>query len=162
MKMNWLRSYQGHEAVISSYNPGWSNPDIRSLFVKGSKAIIGSVKQSGIKRLIVIGGAGSLYVKPGLQLVDTKDFPNEYKDGALGAREVLDILKNETDLDWTFVSPSTILAPGERTGKFRIGNDQLLLDENGESRISTQDLAMAIINEIETPKFIKERFTVGY
>jgi putative NADH-flavin reductase len=158
----FAKSISGHDIVISAFNPGWSNPEITSDYVKGMRAIIKGVKKSRVKRLLVVGGAGSLEIKPGLQLVDTPEFPAQFKDGALGAREALNILKKETELDWTLVSPSITLQPGERTGKFRLGTDQLLFDGKGESKISTQDLAMAILNEAEKPQFIRKRFTVGY
>jgi uncharacterized protein len=156
------RLITGHDAVISAFNPGWGNQQIRELSVKGTRSIINAVKISGVKRILIIGGAGSLEIQPGKQLVDTPDFPQEYKDGALGAREALNILKKEDALDWSFVSPSVTLKPDKRTGKFRLGEDALLLNEKGESIISTQDLAMAIIDEIENPHHIKKRFTVGY
>jgi uncharacterized protein len=155
-------SVAGSDAVISSFNPGWGNPDIYDLFVKGCKSIINGVKESGIKRFLMIGGAGSLFVKPGIQLVDTPDFPAEYKNGALGARDVLNLLKNETGLDWTVLCPSINLKPDRRTNKFRIGTDSILFNENGESAVSTQDLAIAVLDELENPKFIRKRFTVGY
>ncbi len=153
---------EGHDAVISAYNPGWGNPEIFSLYLKGTDAIIKGVKASGVKRLLVVGGAGSLEASPGSQLVDSPEFPKEFKDGALAARDALNILKKIDFLDWTFISPSVNLQPGERTGKFRLGTDQLLTDSKGESRISVQDLAVAILDEIEKPRFIRKRFTVGY
>ncbi len=151
-----------HDAVISAYNPGWNNPDIYELYIKAANAIMDEVKASGVKRIIVIGGAGSLEVNPGVQLVDTPGFPKEYKAGALGARDALNLIKQINDLDWTFISPSIILQPGSRTGKFRFGDDKLITDKNGESRISVQDLAYAVLDEVENPKYIKRRFTVGY
>ena len=153
---------KGHDAVISTFNPGWGNPDIYELYIKGIRNIIDEVKESGVKRLLVVGGAGSLEVKPGVQLVDTPGFPAEYKEGALAAREALNIFRNENDLDWTFLSPSIILQPGTRTGQFRYDADKLIFNKDGESKISTEDLAVAIIDEIEKPRYIKKRFTVGY
>jgi putative NADH-flavin reductase len=153
---------QGHDAVISSFNPGWDNPDLYTLYIKGTRSIIDAVKASGIKRLLIVGGAGSLEIKPGVQLVDTPEFPGEYKQGALAARDMLDIIKQEEALEWTFISPSAILVPGERTCRFRYGTDQLITDKKGDSRISTQDLAVAILDEIENPRYIKRRFTAGY
>jgi uncharacterized protein len=152
---------KGIDVVISAFNPGWANPQIRELYIKGSRSIINSTKAAGVKRLLIVGGAGSLVID-GKQLVDSPDFPKEYKEGALGAREVLNIIKKEDFLDWSFVCPSIMLQPAQRTGKFRIGTDSPLFDQKGESRISTQDLSMAIIDEIEHPQHIKKRFTVGY
>jgi putative NADH-flavin reductase len=153
---------KGHDAIICSYNPGWTNPDIYKQQMEGGRSIINASKQSGIKRLIVVGGAGSLEVKPGVRLVDTPEFPKEYKEGALALAEVLYMLKNENELDWTFLSPSIVIEPGQRTGKFRLGTDQVLFNENGESKISVEDYAVAIIDELENPKHSRSRFTVGY
>ena len=156
------RLVAGHEAVISAFNPGWSDPDIYNLQVKGAGAIIDGVKKAGIKRLLFVGGAGSLEVKPGVQALDLPGFPAEYKQGALATREALNMLRKESGLDWSFLSPSADLAPGQRTGKFRLGTDQMLSDPNRKSRISTQDYAVAMIDEVEKPKHIRQRFTVGY
>ena len=156
------RLVAGHGAVISAFNPGWSNPDMYNQQVKGTRAIINGVKKAGIKRLLFVGGAGSLEVKPGVQSVDLPDFPKEWKQGALATRETLNLLRQEPSLEWSFLSPSADIPPGQRTGKFRIGTDQLLRDANGQSRISTQDYAMAMIDEVEKPTHIRQRFTVGY
>lgn len=152
----------GHDAVISAFNPGWTNPDIYDLQVKGTKTIIAGVKKAGIKRLLLVGGAGSLEVKPGVQSVDLPEFPKEWKQGALATREALNLLRQEPELDWSFLSPSADLSPGQRTGKFRLGKDQLLKDANGQSRISTQDYAVAMLDEVERPAHVRQRFTVGY
>jgi len=156
------RSVAGHDAVISAFNPGWSNPDIYNQQVKGTRAIIDGVKKAGVKRLLFVGGAGSLEVKLGVQSVDLPEFPAEYKQGALATREALNLLRREPTLDWSFLSPSADLFPGQRTGKFRLGTDQLLADAQGKSRISVEDYAMAMIDEVEKPKHIHRRFTVGY
>ncbi|RZJ06896.1 MAG: NAD(P)-dependent oxidoreductase, partial [Rubrivivax sp.] len=112
---------------------------------------------------IVVGGAGSLFITPGQQLVDSPDFPAAWKQGALAAREALNRLRADpSGLDWTFVSPAIHLEPGERTRKFRIGDEAPVLDANGESRISVEDLAVAIVNELEAPQHRRTRFTVGY
>jgi putative NADH-flavin reductase len=156
------RLVTGYDAVISAFNPGWSNPDIYSQQVKGTRSIINSVKKAGVKRLLFVGGAGSLEVKPGVQSVDLPGFPTEYKQGALATREALNMLRNETGLEWSFLSPSADVFPGQRTGQFRLGADQLLTNAQGESRISVEDYAMAMIDEVEKPKYIRRRFTVGY
>jgi putative NADH-flavin reductase len=151
---------KGHDAVISAYNAGWDNPDIYNDGIKGAKAIISGVKKSGIRRLLVVGGAGSLEVAPGVQLIDAMDFPEDVKGAVLAIRETLYMLKKEKELEWTFLSPPTTLDPGERTGRYRVGKGQLLKDKNGESKISTQDYAVAMIDELEHPQHIRERFTV--
>lgn len=125
-------------------------------------ALINAVKASGVPRLLIVGGAGSLEVAPGVQLVDTPSFPAEWKSVALAARDFLKVLRGEKALDWTYLSPSAFIEPGERTGKFRLGTEQLLLNEKGESRISTQDFAIALIDELENPTHSQQRFTVGY
>lgn len=155
----------GHDGVISSYNSGWTNPNIYADFIAGSEAIQKAVKQSGVKRLLVIGGAGSLEIAPGLQLVDSPDFPEAYKPGASAARDYLNILRKEEELNWTFLSPAINMhldrrAP--RTGVFRTGTDQPVFNESGVNDITIEDLAVAIINELENNQFIKRRFTVGY
>jgi len=156
------RAVAGLDAVISAYNPGWSEPRIYELFLQGSQAIVEGVKQAGVKRLLVVGGAGSLYVAPGLQLVDTPQFPAEYKQGALAARELLNQIKTEATLDWSFVSPPIGLAPGARTGKYRLGADDLLPGQGDKpAGISVADLAVAIVDEIEQPRHVKRRFTAA-
>jgi uncharacterized protein len=143
---------RGHNAVVHSV-----------MFVSTDVSnVIGATKKAGVPRLLVVGGAGSLEVAPGLQLVDTPEFPQIYKAEALAGREFLTALKAEKELDWTYVSPSAFFAPGERTGNFRIGRDQLLASPNGESKISMEDYAIAFADEIETPKHSRQRFTVGY
>jgi uncharacterized protein len=157
-----VRLVAGSDAVISAFNPGWSNPDIYSQQVKGTHSIINGVKKAGVKRLLFVGGAGSLEVTPGVQSVDLPGFPPEYKQGALATRETLNMLRKETSLEWSFLSPSADVFPGERTGKFRLGTDQLLKNAQGESRISVEDYAMAMIDEVEKPQHVRRRFTVGY
>jgi len=151
-----------HDAVISAYNPGWNSPDIYNEQTKGAKAIIKGIKESGVKRLLVVGGAGTLEVTPGVQLMDTVTFPENVKGGVLATAETLQMLRKEKGLDWTFLSPPASIAPGERTGHYRVGKDQLLKDKQGESKISTQDYAVAMIDELESPQYIRERFTVAY
>lgn len=156
---------KGSDVVISAYNAGWTNPNIYEDFISGSKAIQAAVKESGVKRLIVIGGAGSLYAAPGVQLVDTPEFPKEYYPGASAARDYFNILKNETDFDWTFFSPAIEMHPGidtGRTGKYRTALDNPVFDENGRSILSVQDLAVAIIDEAEQANHLQQRFTAAY
>jgi putative NADH-flavin reductase len=156
------RCVAGQDAVISAFNPGWSTSDIYNQQVRGTRAIINGVKKADIHRLLFVGGAGSLEVKPGVQSVDLPGFPAEYKQGALATREALYMLRKETSLEWSYLSPSADVFPGERTGKFRLGTDQLLTNDQGESRISVQDYAMAMIDEVEKPQHTRRRFTVGY
>ena len=156
------RLVAGHDAVISAFNPGWKNPNLYEDQVRGTTTIIAAVKKAGVKRVLWVGGAGGLEIKPGVQSVDTPEFPKDWKQGSLATREALNLLRKESGLDWSYLSPSADLAPGQRTGKFRLGTDQLLVDAKGESKISTQDYAVAMIDEVERPKHIRRRFTVGY
>ena len=156
---------RGADAVVSAYNPGWGNPDLYNEFLKGTQATFAGVKAAGLKRLLMVGGAGSLYVAPGVQLVDTPQFPAEWKTGALAAREALNLIRQESSLDWTFLSPAVFLDPGERRGSYRLGEDSPVMDTDpakGPALISVADLAVAIVDELETPRHIQRRFTVGY
>ncbi len=150
----------GSDVIVSAFNGGWGDPDIYAKHLAGSKAIVAAAKAVG-KRVIVVGGAGSLEID-GKQLVDGPHFPDAYKDGARAARDALAALRTETGVEWSFVSPAIMMAPGERTGKFRIGGDQPVFDAKGESHISVEDLAVAIVDEAETPKHTGKRFTLGY
>jgi len=159
------KAVAGTDAVISAYNPGWSNPDIYEEFLKGSRSIQAGTKAAGVKRYIVIGGAGSLEVAPGVQAVDTPDFPAAIKPGATAARDYQGIIKEETELDWTFFSPAFEMhqgTSGVRTGAYRTGLDTPVFNEEGRSILSVEDLALVIIDELETPKHIKQRFTAAY
>jgi uncharacterized protein len=156
---------KGHDAVISAYNPGWTNPRIYEQYLEGAQAIQAGVKMAGVKRLLVIGGAGSLEIKPGMQLVDTPEFPAQFKAGASGARDYLAIIKKETELEWTYFSPAILMNPGTsgtRKGVYRTGLDQPVFDNNGKSVLSVEDLAVAVVDELEHPKHIRQRFTAGY
>lgn len=145
-----------HDAVISAFNPGKDESGT------GTRSIIDAVKRSGVERLLVVGGAGTLEIAPGLRLVDQPDFPAEWKDGALRTAAFLDQLRGETEMDWTFVSPAAMLAPGERTGTYRVGGDQFLTDSDGKSRISLEDYAVAMLDEVERPQHHRKRFSVAY
>ncbi len=152
----------GHDAVVSSYNAGWTNPNLYDDFLKGSQAILDGTKEAGVSRLIVVGGAGSLYAAQGVQLVDTPQFPADWKAGATAARDFLNVIKKETTIDWTFLSPAIELVLGNRTGEYRTELESPVFDEKGKSRISVEDLAVAIVDELEKPQFAQKRFTVGY
>ena len=155
----------GHDAVISAFNPGWDVPELYAQFMKGNDAIVAGVEQSGVQRLLVVGGAGSLFVAPGVQMVDTPEFashvPPNIVPGAKAARDALTALRGNTVLDWTFLSPPALLAPGERSGRYRVGGEQLLMVGDAPAGISVADLAVAIVDEIETPRHVRARFTVA-
>lgn len=151
----------GVDAVVSAFS-GHADADIQGYYVRGLQSIIAATKSARVGRLLVVGGAGSLDVAPGLQVVDTPDFPAQWKASALGAREGLNLLRQEHELNWTMLSPSAYISPGERTGKFRLGTDQLLVGADGKSAISVEDYAVAMIDELERPAHPRARFTVGY
>lgn len=157
------QAVKGHDAVVSAFNAGWTNPNLYDDFLAGSRAITAGTQAGGVQRLLVVGGAGSLFVAPGVQLVNTPQFPAEWKVGATAARDALNLLKDEAKLAWTFISPPALLHPGERTGQFRLGGDELLMSaQGGPAEITVADLAVAIVNEIEAPQHLRRRFTVGY
>jgi len=142
----------GHDAVVSAVRFAGSD----------AKTLIAAVKKASVKRYLVVGGAGSLEVKPGVKLIDTPEFPAAYKQEAAAGGVFLELLKGEKDLEWTFLSPSAMIGDGPRTGKFRLGGDQLLVGTDGKSFISNDDYAIALVDELEKPKHIRKRFTVGY
>ena len=144
--------WAGHDVAVSSVHFLASDP----------LKLIGAAKASGVGRYLVVGGAGSLEVAPGVKLVTTPGFPAQYKAEAEAGGAFLDLLRQEKDLNWTFISPSALFIEGERTGKFRLGTDQLLADANGKSWISFADYAIALADEIERPAHQRQRFTVGY
>ena len=125
-------------------------------------ALIEPVKKAGVKRLLVVGGAGSLFVAPGQRLLDSPSFPAEYKAEATAGAAYLDVLRQEKSMDWTYLSPSMMFDGNQRTGNFRLGKDDLLFGADGQSRISFPDFAMAFIDELERPAHSRQRFTVGY
>jgi len=156
---------KGHDTIINAYNPGWTNPNIYDDFLAGSKAIQEAAKKSGVKRFITIGGAGSLFVAPDLQAVDTPDFPKEIFPGANAARHYLNIIKEEKDLDWAFFSPAFEMHAGTktgRTGKYRLGLENPVFNDEQRSILSVEDLAVVIADETENPKHHQVRFTAGY
>jgi uncharacterized protein len=142
----------GHDVAVSSVH----------FLASDALKLIGAAKDSKVGRYLVVGGAGSLEVAPGVKLVTTPGFPVQYKAEAEAGSAFLDLLRQEKELNWTFISPSALFVEGERTGKFRLGTDQLLADANGKSWITFADYAIALADEIERPAHVKQRFTVGY
>ena len=154
----------GNDAVISTFNAGWTNPNIYNDFLEGARHIEKAVEKSGVKRFITVGGAGSLFID-GNQLVDGPDFPAEIKPGAIAARDYLNEIKNNETLDWTFFSPAIEMhagTAGVRKGTYRTGLENPVFDENGRSILSVEDVAVALVDELEQNKFVKKRFTVAY
>ncbi len=156
---------RGADAVVSAYNPGWEHPQLAETFTAGSRAILAGVRASGVQRLLVVGGAGSLFVAPGVQLVDTPAFldhvPPNIVPGARAARDLLGEMRGISDLDWVFLSPPAMLQPGERSGRYRRGGEELLMAGEAPAGISVADLAVAIVDELERPAHHRQRFTVA-
>ncbi|GAB3539703.1 NAD(P)-dependent oxidoreductase [Pontibacter brevis] len=151
-----------HDAVVVSYSPGWEPGTDFHKYVEVAEKVLQAAKKAGVKRVLNVGGAGSLYTEGGVQLVDTPEFPEAWKAGAMGQRDALKVYREEKELEWTFFCPAIIIEPGERTGKFRYGTENPVMNERGESKISRQDFAVAALDELEKPKYIRQRFTVGY
>jgi uncharacterized protein len=143
---------KGHDAIVSSLRFQSADP----------QQLIELVRSSGVKRYLVVGGAASLEIAPGEILLNAPNFPAAYKPEASAGKAFLDVLRSAKDLEWTFLSPSAFFGPGERTGKFRLSDNALLTAADGKSSISYEDYAVAMLDEIETPKHVRGRFTVGY
>ena len=156
----------GFDAVVSAFNPGWTNPHIGRDFRDGYAAILAAAKSAGVPYLLIVGGAGSLYIAPGVQVIDTPDFPKEIYDGANAARDLLTELRGRNDLNWAFISPPICLgADGghseDRTGKYRLGGDDALMNGDAPAGISVADLAIAIADDVEQKAHLHQRFTVA-
>ena len=154
----------GHDLVLNSFSAGWENPNLYAEFLAGAQAIEQATVKAGVPRLFVIGGAGSLFIN-GQQLVDGPEFPANIKPGALAARDYLNELKQNTQLDWTFFSPAIEMHPGittGRTGHYRLGTESPVFNAEGRSILSAEDLAIAVLDEIEKPQFSRQRFTAAY
>jgi putative NADH-flavin reductase len=151
----------GHDAVVSAVGP--SGTEGAEMVVEAARSLIAGLKRAGVERLVVVGGAGSLEVAPGVKLIDTPEFPAALKAIAQAASDALDVYRQEgAGLEWTYLSPAALIAPGERTGAFRLGGDQLVTDAEGQSRISAEDFAIALLDEVEQPRHVRQRFTVAY
>lgn len=155
---------KGKDAVISAYNPGWANPDIARLITENYPKILEAAKKSGVHRLLIVGGAGTLFCAPGLRVVDSGVIPDEIMDGVRPLGDFyLNILMKEQEIDWIFFSPAGAFdEQGKRTGKFRLGKDDLIVDDSGRSHISVEDYAIAMVDELEKETHHHERFTIGY
>ena len=155
---------EGKDAIISAYNPGWTNPDIATLITENYPKILEAAKKSGVERLLIVGGAGTLFCAPGLRVVDSGAIPEEIMGGVRPLGDFyLNTLMNENDIDWVFFSPAGVFdQEGKKTGNYRLGKDNLIVDAEGNSHISVQDYADAMVNELEKPAHHKERFTIGY
>lgn len=161
----FVNAINAADAVISAFNAGWNNPNLYEDFMTGAISIEKAVIRAGTKRFIIVGGAGSLYDKDGKQFVDGADFPSEIKPGATAARDYLNILLENTFLNWTFFSPALEMHPGTsgvRRGSYRTNLNEPVFNEEGRSILSAEDVAVAIVDELEYPHFVKQRFTAAY
>lgn len=153
---------RGFETVISAYNPGWKKPRIYEETLAGYRSIILAAEEARVKRLLIVGGAGTLYVADGVMLMETGAIPDNIMPGVKSlARVYTDMLPKVTDLDWVFFSPAGKFIGGSRTGNYRLGRDNIVLNVKGNSEISVEDYAKAMIDEAETPQHHRERFTIG-
>jgi uncharacterized protein len=155
---------KGADAVVNTVSPRPSKTgQPASSLTAVARALIAGLPRAGVTRLIIVGGAGSLLTPDGKQHVDAPDFPAIYRAEALAQRDALDVYRAEAGaLDWTYISPAGMILPGERTGKYRVGGDHLLTDATGQSRISNEDYAMAVVDELERPAHLRRRITVAY
>lgn len=153
------QALRGHDAVISAYGPA---PDAPAALVEATRALLAAVRAAGLRRLVAVGGAGSLDVAPGLQLVDTPEFPAAYRPIALAHRDALAVYRSASDLDWTFYSPAAEIGPGEPRGHYRTGEGKLLVDGAGRSRIAYGDYAAALVAEVEQPRYVRSIATAAY
>lgn len=154
---------RGADALISAFNPGWNNPNIYDETIKVYLTIIDGVKKAGVDRFLMVGGASSLFIAPGLRLMDSGEVPENLLPGVKALGEFyLDFLKKEKEIDWVFFSPAADMRSGVRTGRYRLGKDDMIVDIVGNSHISVEDYAAAMIDELENPKHHRERFTIGY
>ncbi len=156
--------FRGKDAVIHACSPAKDLPAEEKIALqeRATHTILTAMKAAGVRRLLAVGGAGSLYVSPGVRDMDQPDFPKEWQGGVKATLRIKEMLEKEPELEWTYLSPSHNLVPGERTGKFRLGLDDLLVGADGQSRISVEDYAVAMLDELEHPKHTHRRFTVGY
>lgn len=152
---------KGADVVLSAFS-GHAQEDVYDYYLKGFESILAATQSAGVPRLLIVGGAGSLEVAPGTQLLDTEEFPAIYKPTAEGARTALQQLRTQTAQNWTMLSPAAEIFPGERTAQFRLSTDALLTDAEGNSRISVQDYAIAMLDELENPQHANSRFAVAY
>jgi putative NADH-flavin reductase len=153
---------QGHDAVVSTVGPTIGVDNDREIIVGATHGLIEGLRKADVKRLVVLGGAGTLRIAPDTIVLDSPHFPDMWKDNAFAQKEALEIYRGVEDLDWTFVSPAMHIEPGERTGTFRVGGDDVLFDDKGESNISIADYAIAFVDELEAGNAIRRRITVAY
>lgn len=163
---DFTKNLQNVDAVVSAFNAGWTNPNLGADFTRGSNAIVQAAQNANVPYLLIVGGAGSLYVAPNVQLIDTPEFPKEIFDGANAARHLLNDLQDRRDVNWAFISPPALLGvtggfSEEKTGSYRLGQNELLMDGDAPAGISVADLAIAIADDVEQKAHLHQRFTVA-
>lgn len=152
----------GHDAVVLAVPPPRDDPQPSRALLAAGQGVLSGLRKAGVRRLLVVGGAGSLEVAPGVRLIDTPRYPAAYRDTGLAQCALLDLLRAQAaDLDWTYISPPIAIAPGERTGSYRLGGDRLLTDAGGNSAVSAEDYAVALVDELEQRRAINQRITVA-
>ena len=149
----------GMDAVVSAVGPGAQGDP--AVIPAAARTLVAAMTRGGPKRLVFVGGAGTLEIRPGVARIDTPDYPEQYRPSGIAQREALQILR-ASPLDWTYLSPPVIIAPGERRGAYRVGGDAVLFDDAGRSAISMEDFAVALLDEVETPRHVGRRFTVAW
>jgi len=154
---------RGADAVVNAISPRPDGDLPASSLTDAADSLVQGLKQANVKRAIIVGGAGTLEVEPGVDLVDTPDFPKPYRNESIQQRKALNTYRSKADgLDWTYIAPAATFTPGERTGAYRTSSNELLKDDTGRSRISYEDFAVAVLDEIETPRHVRDRFGVAY
>jgi len=151
----------GHDVAVGAIGPD-PHKGVGTLLSEAAHALVDGVKRAHVRRLLIVGGAGSLEVAPGVALMDSPQFPADWKPIAKAHADALDVYRKEKSLEWTYLSPAAMIEPGARTGTYRTGDDKLLSDAQGNSRISMEDFAVAILEEVEKPRHVRRRFTVAY
>jgi putative NADH-flavin reductase len=156
------KAVAGHDVVISTIGPSQPEDNL-NIVIDAAHSLLEGLASAGVKRLLIVGGAASLEVAPGVLLIDSPDFPAAWKGIAQAQSDALEVYRStQTDIDWTYISPAALIEPGERTGKYRTSDNQLVVNEKGESKISTEDYAVALLDEVENPQHRRKRFTVAY
>jgi len=153
------RLAEGHDVIVTSLSPRGEGGE--DTYLAAIDAVLDATQESDVDRVVIVGGAGSLKVDERTELLDTPDFPEEFREEAEAGRAARDRAR-ASDANWTVLCPPIVIEPSERTGSFRVGDDHLLTDEEGESYISTEDFAVALVDELEEAEHEREQFTVAY
>jgi putative NADH-flavin reductase len=157
-----IHAARGHDALVSTVGPRQGSDDDASLLIAATHNLIEAARHTANERLVVIGGAASLEVSPGVRVIDDPSFPDAWKANALAQIDALEIYREVDNVDWTYLSPAAFLGPGERTGSFTVGGDQLVVDADGVSKISYADFAIFLVDELEQANAVRRRITAAY